>query len=55
MSNKTNRREFLKVIGAASLGVAVSPLNVFAHLADWQDFMEGAVETGEAAAQSLIY
>lgn len=24
------------------------------HLADWQGFMEGAVETGEAAAQSLI-
>lgn len=24
------------------------------HFADWQGFMEGAVETGEAAAQSLI-
>jgi monoamine oxidase len=24
------------------------------HLADWQGFMEGAVDTGEAAAQSLI-
>jgi monoamine oxidase len=24
------------------------------HLADWQGFMEGAIETGEAAAQSLI-
>jgi monoamine oxidase len=24
------------------------------HLADWQGFMEGAVETGEAAAQALI-
>jgi monoamine oxidase len=24
------------------------------HLADWQGFMEGAVETGEAAAQSLL-
>jgi monoamine oxidase len=24
------------------------------HLADWQGFMEGAVETGESAAQSLI-
>ena len=24
------------------------------HLADWQGFMEGAVETGEAAARSLI-
>ena len=24
------------------------------HIADWQGFMEGAVETGEAAAQSLI-
>lgn len=24
------------------------------HLADWQGFMEGAVETGEAAAESLI-
>jgi monoamine oxidase len=24
------------------------------HLADWQGFMEGAVETGEAAAQSLM-
>jgi monoamine oxidase len=24
------------------------------HLADWQGFMEGAVETGEAAADSLL-
>jgi monoamine oxidase len=24
------------------------------HVADWQGFMEGAIETGEAAAQSLI-
>ena len=24
------------------------------HIADWQGFMEGAIETGEAAAQSLI-
>ena len=24
------------------------------HLADWQGFMEGAIETGEAAAQALI-
>jgi len=24
------------------------------HLADWQGFMEGAIETGEAAADSLI-
>ncbi len=24
------------------------------HLADWQGFMEGAIETGEAAAQSLL-
>ena len=24
------------------------------HLADWQGFMEGAIETGEAAAASLI-
>ncbi|HQU86794.1 MAG TPA: FAD-dependent oxidoreductase, partial [Pyrinomonadaceae bacterium] len=24
------------------------------HLADWQGFMEGAIETGEAAAKSLI-
>ncbi len=24
------------------------------HLADWQGFMDGAIETGEAAAQSLI-
>lgn len=24
------------------------------HLADWQGFMEGAIETGEAAAQSLM-
>jgi monoamine oxidase len=25
------------------------------HLADWQGFMEGAVETGEAAAQNLLF
>lgn len=24
------------------------------HIADWQGFMEGAIETGEAAAKSLI-
>jgi monoamine oxidase len=24
------------------------------HLADWQGFMEGAIETGEAAATALI-
>ena len=24
------------------------------HLADWQGFMEGAIETGEAAADSLL-
>ena len=24
------------------------------HLADWQGFMEGAVETGEAAAKGLL-
>lgn len=24
------------------------------HLADWQGFMEGAIETGEAAARALI-
>jgi monoamine oxidase len=24
------------------------------HLADWQGFMEGAVETGEAAADALL-
>jgi monoamine oxidase len=24
------------------------------HLADWQGFMEGAIETGEAAAAALI-
>ena len=24
------------------------------HIADWQGFMEGAIETGEAAADALI-
>jgi len=23
------------------------------HLADWQGFMEGAIETGEAAAENI--
>ena len=53
MSNKTNRREFLKVIGAASLGVAVSSKNVFAQRRKKSCVIVGAGFSGLAAAYKL--
>lgn len=53
MSNKTNRREFLKIIGAASLGVAVSSNNVFAQRRKKSCVIIGAGFSGLAAAFKL--
>ncbi len=53
MSNKTNRREFLKIIGAASLGVAVSSKNVFAQRRKKSCVIIGAGFSGLAAAFKL--
>ena len=53
MSNKQNRREFLKLIGAASLGVAVSSKNVFAQKRKKSCVIIGAGFSGLAAAYKL--
>ncbi|CAN5212453.1 NAD(P)/FAD-dependent oxidoreductase [soil metagenome] len=53
MSNKTNRREFLKIIGAASLGAAVSSNNVFAQRRKKSCVVIGAGFSGLAAAFKL--
>ncbi len=53
MSDKNNRREFLKVIGAASLGVAVSSKNVFAQKRKKSCVIIGAGFSGLAAAHKL--
>ena len=53
MSNKTNRREFLKVIGAASLGVVASSKNVFAQRRKKSCVIIGAGFSGLAAAYKL--
>ncbi|MEP7038231.1 MAG: FAD-dependent oxidoreductase [Acidobacteriota bacterium] len=53
MSNKTSRREFLKVIGAASLGVAASSHNVFAQRRKKSCVIIGAGFSGLAAAYKL--
>ena len=53
MSNKTSRREFLKIIGAASLGVAVSSKNTFAQKRRKSCVIVGAGFSGLAAAHKL--
>ncbi len=53
MPNKTNRREFLKIIGAASVGVAVSSGNVFAQKRRKSCVVIGAGFSGLAAAYKL--
>ncbi len=53
MPNNTNRRDFLKVIGAASLGVALAPSNVFAQKRKRSCVIIGAGFSGLAAAYKL--
>lgn len=53
MSNKTNRRDFLKLIGAASLGAALSANNVFAQKRPKSCVIVGAGFAGLAAAYKL--
>ena len=53
MSNKTNRREFLKIIGAASVGVALAPQNIFAQKRRKSCVIIGAGFSGLAAAYKL--
>ncbi|MGI8639353.1 MAG: flavin monoamine oxidase family protein [Pyrinomonadaceae bacterium] len=53
MSNKTNRREFLKIIGAASVGVALVPQNIFAQKRRKSCVIIGAGFSGLAAAYKL--
>ena len=53
MLNKSNRREFLKIIGAASLGAAVSPRSIFAQKRKKSCVIIGAGFSGLAAAYKL--
>ncbi len=53
MSNNTNRREFLKILGASSLGVALLPKNVFAQRRKKSCVIIGAGFSGLAAAYKL--
>lgn len=53
MSKNTNRREFLKILGAASLGVAVAPQNIFAQRRKKSCVVIGAGFAGLAAAYKL--
>ena len=54
MSNKTNRRDFLKVFGASSVGLALSTQNVFAQRRKPSCVVIGAGFAGLAAAYKLI-
>ena len=53
MSNKINRRNFLKVLSAASLGIALSPKNIFAQRREKSCVIVGAGFSGLAAAYKL--
>jgi len=53
MSNNTNRREFLKILGASSLGVALAPKDVFAQRRKKSCVIIGAGFSGLAAAYKL--
>lgn len=53
MSNKNNRRQFLKIFGAASLGAALAPSNVFAQKRKKNCVIIGAGFAGLAAAFKL--
>lgn len=53
MSNKNNRRDFLKIAGAAALGAALAPRNVFAQRRKKTCVIIGAGFSGLAAAYKL--
>jgi monoamine oxidase len=53
MSNKNNRRDFLKVLGAASIGVSLVPSSVFAQRRKKTCVIIGAGFAGLAAAYKL--
>ncbi len=53
MSNKNNRREFFKILGAASLGIAAAPSNLFAQRRRKSCVIIGAGFSGLAAAYKL--
>ncbi len=53
MSDKNNRRQFLKIAGAASLGAALAPSNVFAQKRKKSCVIIGAGFAGLAAAYKL--
>ncbi|MCY7345308.1 MAG: FAD-dependent oxidoreductase [Pyrinomonadaceae bacterium] len=53
MSNKNNRRQFLKILGATSLGVALAPKDVFAQKRKKSCVIIGAGFSGLAAAYKL--
>ena len=53
MSRKTNRREFLKILGAGSVGIALAPNNLFAQKRKKSCVIIGAGFAGLAAAFKL--
>lgn len=53
MSNKTNRRDFLKILGASSVGIALSSNNIFAQRRKKSCVVIGAGFSGLAAAYKL--
>ena len=53
MPNQTNRREFVKVIGASSVGIALSTQNIFAQKRKKTCVVIGAGFSGLAAAYKL--
>ena len=53
MPNKTNRRDFLKILGASSVGIALSTQNVFAQRRKKSCIIIGAGFSGLAAAHKL--
>jgi NADH dehydrogenase FAD-containing subunit len=53
MSNKSNRRDFLKVLSAASFGVALAPENIFARRRKKSCVVIGAGLSGLSAAFKL--
>ena len=53
MPNKTNRRDFLKILGASSVGIALSSSNIFAQRRKKSCVIIGAGFSGLAAAYKL--